>query len=959
MLDIERYRMIDEIFQAALELDPHERPSYISQACSGDEALLKEVEYLLASEEERWELIGTPAFEMIAPLLARDQPELNAGDSIGHYKVVSLLGVGGMGQVYLAEDAKLGRKVALKVLPTSYTRDGSRLRRFQQEARAASALNHPNILTIHDIGEFDGQYFIASEFIDGETLRQRLSRQSITTTETLDISIQIASALSVAHQAGIVHRDIKPENIMLRRDGYVKVLDFGLAKLAGQHEPTTEPSAADRLDISSGVVMGTVKYMSPEQARGLEVDSRSDIFSLAVVLYEMVAERAPFEGQTTREMIASILKDDPPTLTQSSPQVPTELQRVVSKALRKAKEERYQTIRDLLADLKGLKEKLELESRPIQTPWSAEYIISAMKRHRAAAAAILAALFISVAALVWMTYKFIRQPKSAASSQNIKPTRVTTTGKAQGAAISPDGKFVAFVSFDAGQTSLWIRQLATTSIRQIAMPGMGIDSKLSFSVDGNYLYFFGHRKDDPEIGLYQIPVEGGVPNKLLAGNSNSNITVSPDGKCLAFVVDYPSEETAVQVVNADGTGERKLAARQGPAFFWAVAWSPDGKSIACAGKTGNGRYDVVEVGIEDEAERSITSQDWGFISDIAWLSDGSGLLLIGGDKEGMAGIWFLYPDGKARRVTTDLNNYAGLSLTADSNALLTMEKNLFMHIWTQPDGEPERAREIISGSATRDGLSGISWTPDGRIVYSSFASGRPDIWIMDADGSNQKQLTVDLGSDRFGLSVSPDGSYILFPSYHAGNGNANIWRIDIDGSNPKQLTTGKGIELNPFCSPDGKWVFYSIGGVRIQKVPIDGGDPVQLTGPYSDILVVSSDGKLMAYFIDDDHDQGKAKKVGVASFEGGETITVLDRPPTRGLMKMQWTPNARALTYFSNRGGAFNIWSLPIDGGPPKQLTDFKPDLFIHCFAWSRDGKQLAVARGTSTSDIVLIKDFR
>jgi serine/threonine protein kinase len=956
-MDDVRWQQIDRVFQAALECNPGERPAFLDEVCSGDPELRSRVESLLSTDGQEWDLLSKPAVELAACLLIKDRPELSAGEELGHYRVLGLLGVGGMGEVYLAEDDRLGRKVALKVLPAGVIRSEATLQRFRQEARTASALNHPSIVTIHEISHSEGRHFIATEFIEGETLRQRITRSRLSVNDALDVAIQAASALAVAHQSGIIHRDIKPENIMLRNDGYVKVLDFGLAKLAEQHEPMTD-AAADTSDISSGVVMGTVKYMSPEQARGLEVDSRSDIFSLAIVLYEMVAGRAPFEGQTNHELIASILTGDPPSLTQYSPQAPAELQRVVSKALRKAKEERYQTIGDLLSDLKGLKEKLELESKPIQTPWSAQYVIRAIKQHRAAAAAILAALFISVAALAFMTYKFIRQPGSAPSS--IKPTRVTTTGNAQRAAISPDGRYVVLVSLDSGRQNLWIRQLDTNSIRQIATPGMEFDSKLAFSPDGNSLYFFGHREDDPEIGLYQIPVEGGVPNKLLAAKSHYNISVSPDGKRLAFVVDYPREETAVVVVNADGTGERKLAARQGHAFFWAVAFSPDGKSIACAGKTGKGRYfDVVEVGIEDGAERTITSPGWGFITDIAWLSDGSGLLMITSDQEWNSdGIWFLYPDGKTRRVTADLNNYVGLSLTADSNALVTMEKNQFMQIWTQPDGEPERAREITLGAGRRDGHSGIFWTPGGRIVYSSFASGRPEIWIMDADGSNQKQLTVDLGSDRFGLTVSPDGRYILFPSFRAGNGNANIWRIDIDGSNPKQLTNGRGVELNPFCSPDGKWVFYSIGGGRYQKVPIDGGDPVQLAGPYSDILGVSPDGKLMAYFIADDHNPAKAEKVGVASFEDGETIAVLNRPPARPL-RLQWTPDARALTYVSNRGGASNIWNLPIDGGPPKQLTDFKPDLSIHCFAWSRDGKQLAVARGTMISDIVLIRNFR
>jgi len=352
MIDIDRYRRIDEIFQAALELEPRERTSYISEACSGDAALLKEVECLLASDGQQWELIGTPAFEMVAPLLAKDQPALEAGDSIGHYQVVSLLGVGGMGQVYLAEDAKLRRKVALKLLPASYTRDESRLRRFQQEARAASALNHPNILTIHELGEVNGEQFIATEFVEGETLRERLQRAPLNLAETLDVAVQIAGALAAAHKAGIVHRDIKPENIMLRHDGYVKVLDFGLAKLTEQQEPATQTAATENVDISSGLVMGTVKYMSPEQAGGRQVDPRSDIFSFGVVLYEMIAGRPPFEGKNSNELISTILKKEPSPLSD----VPEETQRLISRALRKRKEDRYQTIEELLADLKSLKE---------------------------------------------------------------------------------------------------------------------------------------------------------------------------------------------------------------------------------------------------------------------------------------------------------------------------------------------------------------------------------------------------------------------------------------------------------------------------------------------------------------------------------------------------------------------------------------------------------------------------
>src|SRR5437660_2460576 len=348
----ERYQQIDQIFQAALGLDPEQCAAYLDKTCTGDEKLRQEVESLITSDQGGLSFIDEPAFEMAARILASDEPALAAGDHIDRYEVVSLLGSGGMGEVYLAHDEKLDRRIALKLLPSHFTTNEDRLRRFQQEARAASALNHPNILTIHELGEVNGEQFIATEFVEGETLRERLKRAPLNLAETLDVAVQIAGALAAAHKAGIVHRDIKPENIMLRHDGYVKVLDFGLAKLTEQQEPATQTRATENVDISSGLVMGTVKYMSPEQAGGRQVDPRSDIFSFGVVLYEMIAGRPPFEGKNSNELISTILKKEPSPLSD----VPEETQRLISRALRKRKEDRYQTIEDLLADLKSLKE---------------------------------------------------------------------------------------------------------------------------------------------------------------------------------------------------------------------------------------------------------------------------------------------------------------------------------------------------------------------------------------------------------------------------------------------------------------------------------------------------------------------------------------------------------------------------------------------------------------------------
>jgi serine/threonine protein kinase/TolB-like protein/Tfp pilus assembly protein PilF len=373
------WQQLDNLFHSALEREPAERAAFLDEACGGDESLRQQVEVLLAAHEEAGSFIERPAFEVEAESVAFDQDESAVGQTIGYYKIISTLGVGGMGEVYLAQDTRLGRMIALKLLPADFTRDTDRVRRFQQEARAASALNHPNIIIIYEVGQIDDRHFIATEFIDGETLRphlsaprtstggngSRLSGTPLKVLDVLNIGIQTADALAAAHEAGIVHRDIKPENIMLRRrDGYVKVLDFGLAKLTEGSAITFDPEAPTRAQVKTdvGVVMGTASYMSPEQARGERVDTRTDIWSLGVVLYELVAGCAPFERSTPSEVIALILEREPPPLARYARDVPTELERIVSKALTKDREERYQTAKDLLVDLRRLRQRLEVEA---------------------------------------------------------------------------------------------------------------------------------------------------------------------------------------------------------------------------------------------------------------------------------------------------------------------------------------------------------------------------------------------------------------------------------------------------------------------------------------------------------------------------------------------------------------------------------------------------------------------
>ena len=368
----ERFHLVGEIYDRVLDLAPERREAYLTEACAGDEALRREVDSLLAAHEVAGGFIDRPAVEIAADLFANPTSESFEGKTIGTYQLLSLLGKGGMGEVYLAHDLKLRRKVAIKILPKQFLQDAMRVKMFEREAHAASALNHPNIITIFDIGQSDGAHFIAAEYIEGETLRQRIKSSALPLRETLDIAVQTASALAAAHEAGIVHRDIKPENVMLRRDGYVKVLDFGLAKLTesriedrgsriagSQFNPQT--SILNPQITIPGMILGTVSYMSPEQARGEVVDGRSDIFSLGVLMYEMVAGKAPFTGAVAVEVLAATLEREPAPLADSVHGIPAELERIVAKALRKDRGRRYQTMRDLLVDLESLRQQLELE----------------------------------------------------------------------------------------------------------------------------------------------------------------------------------------------------------------------------------------------------------------------------------------------------------------------------------------------------------------------------------------------------------------------------------------------------------------------------------------------------------------------------------------------------------------------------------------------------------------------
>src|SRR6184192_2945501 len=365
-----RLQTIEEIYRAALDQEPNQTSAFLDTACEGDEPLRGKVEALLASRQRAASFIETSAVGLATRIIQNGQADLLVGRTIGHYKILKRIGTGGMGEVYLATDVTAGRKAALKLLPMRFTGDAERLKRFQQESRAVVALNHPNILTVYEIGEDHSTHYIASELIEGETLRQRLTRGRIQVSEAVDVAIQVASALAAAHQAGIVHRDIKPENIMLRPDGYVKVLDFGIAKLAEEELPAAMPrdEALLLVETNLGAVLGTVPYMSPEQACGEHVDQSTDIWSLGVVLYEMLTGHAPFTGDTSQDVMFSILEKEPPPLTHYIARAPAELQQIISKTLRKDRGQRYDSAHELLQALKDLRRRLEAELERAAAP---------------------------------------------------------------------------------------------------------------------------------------------------------------------------------------------------------------------------------------------------------------------------------------------------------------------------------------------------------------------------------------------------------------------------------------------------------------------------------------------------------------------------------------------------------------------------------------------------------------
>ena len=988
MITHDRWPRIKEIFHSALDHAPAERSVFLNQVCGNDAALREEVETLLIADAETENFLTQPAYEFAAGMLADEPSEFAPGQEVGQYQIECFLSSGGMGQIYEAHDTKLGRKIALKFISPEYAKDPHRVQRFEQEARAASALNHPNVCVIHDIGVTDnGRHFIAMEFIVGPTLRDELVRRTFTTLEAVEITIQVGDALASAHAKGIVHRDIKPENIMLRPDGYVKVVDFGLAKLTellSERRHIGEPET--KINTESHMIMGTVRYMSPEQLREAPVDERTDIWSLGVVLYEMLIGATPFKARAPNESIALILSSQP----QLHEEIPVQLREIIKKALEKDCTQRYQTITEFTADLRRLKRELEINAEADFLPFgefqfssdldhrkeelpktgseiftrfksqailTADFLFTEIRTHKkaamfAGATGVFAFLFIAQEIINKKVDPVPQPPSSSPAAVYVPPLmkQLTNFGGSVCAATSSDGKLVVHAEERKGKQSLIVTDTTTTAFGStVVVPPAEVKYLgVSFSRDSNFVYFTRQEKSGPGI-LYRLALQDKDVTRLNTG-VDGPISFSPLGDRFAFVR-YDPETTVsfLMLSDANGTNEQIVAIRKKPEMFsvYGVAWSPDGSKLVCpTGYWDTGfQMNLVAFDLNTRSEQKIGDRSWFSVYGVAWQHDS----LVISARERATSPFHLWriplSDGTAQPLTSDVAEYRGVSLAGDT--IVTVKINLSWELWVSSlDGSQQTP--IAKGSGLNYGLS---WTRDGKIVYSSMGPDRLNIFQIDPDGSNQVRLTNN-AEDNYMPAASVDGRFIVFVSNRSGA--FEIWRMNADGSDPKQLTFSKG-NFYPFCSPDNKWVVYDnqlTPVISIWKVPLEGGEPLKVADKYR-MPVFSPDSQFIAARFD----------LESGSYDGAIFSAQGDQPlrtfpiPLQEWQRLEWLSN-RELSYVKNVNGYSNIWSYDLFSTEMKRLTNFKSEL-IYAYSLSPETKQVASQRATKLSDVMLIRSER
>jgi serine/threonine protein kinase len=890
------------------------------------------------------------------------------GSTLSHFKIIAKLGEGGMGEVYRAEDQNLKREVALKVLPPEVAGNSERLERFQREAEAVAALNHPNIVTIYSVEKADGVQFLTMELIDGESLDEVLHRGSLPMPRALEISNSIADALSAAHDRGIVHRDLKPANVMLTSDGRVKVLDFGLAKLTdegsesfGDH--TAEMPTEVKPLTEEGVVMGTAPYMSPEQAQGKPVDARSDIFSLGGILYEAATGTRAFQGESSIDTLHKVIYEQPQPLEERIPTAPLQLQWILRKALAKEPGDRYQSARDLAVDLRATSR--DLESDPNLATLTSGRVTPIQAQPKQSRKGVVAAAVIAVAvigAFSWLLGRRSGLDSSADASQQISIRPVTASGLVIVADISPDGKYVAYVESYQGEQGLYLRQIDGTQRLELTPPDDVAFWGTTFTPDGTGIVYGQKAQGYTSGALFHISTLGGTPRRV-GTHVDSAVSFSPDGSQFAWLrARFPDpEQSSIMIANSDGSEERLLLSETepvslAPRFHTGLSWSPDGSLIAAtiwSSETGIGQ--VVAYSADDGTRVWTSEQSWSWLSKVQWLPDGKSLLLVADpDVRPDAQIWIVpYPKGTPRAITNDMFDYRVLGLTSDGQKLLTIPTEFESHMWSFSLSEPGPPGRI---SGTKfDGYYGFDFTPDGRVVFQTLDRGKTDLGIMNADGSERTLITNDTDDDRF-PQVTPDGRVV----YVSLTPNGPELRVSaLDGSQRQTLANFVSLRSFPAISPDSQSVIVRRvidGKGGLWRVPLNGGQMAQVIDYEAFDPAISNDGTRLAFLY---HDlEQEAFKVGVTSIDGGEREAEIDGVQFSTQTILRWADGDEALLTNFVAGDRANIWRFPLDGSQPVRLTDF-PDQRAVNFDYSPDGKALVVARGILTRDAVLIENFQ
>lgn len=932
----DRQSQIDQLVASALALDPDERASFLAEACP-DRDVLEEVSRTLAMRPESSSDAEPPAPR---PAEYPTQPAIadhRLGQAYGIYQIRRRIGSGGMGEVYLAFDTRLGREVALKFLPAKTLGDETLVRRFQSEARSASSLNHPNILTIFDVGKFGSDHYIASEYVDGMTLRARLRRGPLELTEAVEVATQVASALVAAHSAGVIHRDLKPTNIMLRPDGYVKVIDFGLAKRMQR----VENGPADEAYTKPGTMVGTVDYMSPEQARGEEVDARTDLWALGIVLYEMLAGRRPFEGQSQFHVLAQILDSEPKPLSAPGT-LPPIVEQVLRRCLTKDREQRYASAADLYGDLKEARRALNLSTTTQQAAAPLH------KRKPWLRAAAVASLVLALAG-GWWWMAWGRDWLLGPDVFDHTMKRVTFKGQIKLAAISPDGQYLAFVNGTPAQ-ELGIKQLDSSSDTPLVPPANISYSGITFSKDGRFVYYVTRSQERGQ--LRRVALTGG-DSSFVADDVDGPVAMGPAPGELAFRRDVSKQ---AHVVLMDGKpGEERVTAGETDGVDNRISWSARTNRIAIfkyppAGKTGMRLALIDPETLKSGPDVWIPS--WRGVSQSVWADRGHDLMVATETQdeaqESMQLRAISTLNGRTRNVTADSYSYHGASITADGNKLVTVRWDRQTRFWVMPstnmsEGGPIRAAD--------SGLySSVSWTDDNKLITQANRGEGTNIWLVDPANGRLQKLTSGVFIPRDPVWLRHGRSII-----YAGDRNG-LWQTDVSDGATHLLTRAPGYIESPSCSPDGKVIVYTVWAPHEASVwaqpPGGSAEGARLLLHNARHPIISPDGRSIIVERSDDTAEG-GWQAALFSFDDMQLVRSIPHIPAGS--RLRWQPDGSALTYIvTDSDGTSNIWSQPLAGGPPRHLTSFREDQ-IFDYAWSADGTQLVCLRGTTVSDAFLL----